>query len=253
MDKHDDARAMGLATDRTRMTTCIMFSMPARVNGEAVKDVVRAVAAQEFGGRHDFVMALHTDTKHPHVHLTVRTVADDGTKLNHRKADLQHLGDTFAGKLRRRGIEAESTPRHARGVTRRGEVTPVYRIRQRGKVPNTDARKVREVRRDLEDHSGRLPKQPWDRALVARRERVSDCYRRASHVLQQSGLPEDRQLARALEVLVSDLALIRTQRKAIAQTLTPDLGLSDRHQAAQPSQTRQFPQVNEKPKPDRSR
>ena len=94
--------------------------MPGSVNAEAVKDAVRALAVQEFGGRHDYAMALHTDTRHPHVHLTLRTVGEDGGKLNLRKADLQRLRDSFAEKLRHRGIEAESTPRHARGATRRG-------------------------------------------------------------------------------------------------------------------------------------
>ncbi|MBE9639850.1 relaxase/mobilization nuclease domain-containing protein [Salipiger mangrovisoli] len=219
LEKHDDARAVGYASDRTRITTSIMFSMPGSVNAEAVKDAVRVLAEQEFQGRHDYVMALHTDTHHPHVHLTLRTVGDDGVKLRFGKPDLQHLRDTFAEKLRQRGIEAESTPRHARGATRRGEATPVYKIRQRGGKPLVDARKTRELKRDLEDNGGRLPQKPWDDALVARRSRVMTTYGNAVRILSQSQDPEDRQLAEATRKFSARLTDVTTQRGQMALTL----------------------------------
>ena len=205
MQNHDEDRANGLATDSTRITTSIVFSMPGNTNAGAVKDAVRALAAQEFGGRHEYVMAQHTDTKHPHVHLTVRTVGQDGVKLNLRKADLQHLRDTFAEKLRVRGIEAESTRRSARGVTRRGERTPVYKIRQRGEVVTVEAAKQREVRRDVADHGGRLPDRPWDSAIIARRNRVMNTYSAAAAVLARSDDPEDRALTQATERFAAGL------------------------------------------------
>lgn len=219
LEKHDDARNASWATDRTRMTTGIIFSMPAQVNAEAVKDAVRALSQQEFQGRHDYVLALHTDTKHPHVHLTLRTVGHDGERLNLRKADLQHLRDTFAEKLRQRGIEAESTRRHARGATRKGEATPVYKIRQRGGKPLVDARKAREVQRDLDDNLGRLPQRPWDAALVSRRNRVMATYGAAARVLAQSEDPADRELAVATKAFAARLTDMTTQRAAMAQSM----------------------------------
>ncbi|WP_282129926.1 relaxase/mobilization nuclease domain-containing protein [Roseobacter litoralis] len=219
MQNHDEDRANGLATDRTRITTSIVFSMPGNTNASAVKDAVRALAAQEFGGRHDYVMALHIDTKHPHVHLTVRTVGHDGMKLNLRKADLQHLRDTFAAKLRQRGIDAESTPRSARGVTRKGERTPVYKIRQRGEVVTVDKAKRREVKRDVVDHAGRLPDQVWDSAIVTRRNRVMNTYSAAAAVLAQSTDPEDRALARDVESFSRRITDVTTERAALARDL----------------------------------
>ena len=220
MQNHDEDRANGLATGRTRITTSIVFSMPGNTNAGAVKDAVRALAAQEFGGRHDYVMAQHTDTKHPHVHLTVRTVGHDGVKLNLRKADLQHLRDTIAEKLRVRGIEAESTPRSARGVTRRGERTPVYKIRQRGEVVTVEAAKRREVRRDVSDHGGRLPDQAWDGAIITRRNRVMNTYSAAAAVLARSEDPEDRALAQATERFAAGLTNVTTERMALARDVT---------------------------------
>lgn len=220
MQSHDEDRANGLASDCTRITTSIVFSMPGHTNAGAVKDAVRALAQQEFGGRHDYVMALHTDTKHPHVHLTVRTVGHDGVKLNLRKADLQHLRDTFAAKLRQRGIEAESTPRSARGVTRRGERTPVYKIRQRGESVVVDKAKQREVRRDVADHGGQLPDRPWDKAIVARRNRVMTTYSAAAAILARSPNSDDRALARATERFAAGLTDITTERAALAREVT---------------------------------
>jgi len=232
---HDEDRANGLASDRTRITTSIVFSMPGTTNASAVKDAVRALAEQEFGGRHDYVMALHTDTKHPHVHLTVRTVGHDGVKLNLRKADLQHLRDTFAAKLRQRGIEAESTPRSARGVTRRGERTPVYKIRQRGEVVVVDKAKRRDVRRDVADHGGQLPDQPWDGAIVERRTRVMKTYSAAAAVLAQSPDPEDRALARDTERFAAGLTDITTERAVLAREVTVEQ--SEAHSRPDPSRS----------------
>lgn len=226
LQSHDEDRANGLASDRTRITTSIVFSMPGNTNAAAVKDAVRALAQQEFGGRHDYVMALHTDTKHPHVHLTVRTVGHDGVKLNLRKADLQHLRDTFAAKLRQRGIEAESTPRSARGVTRKGERTPVYKIRQRGEVVAVDRAKQREVRRDVADYGGQLPDRPWDEAIVERRNRVMNTYSAAAAVLAKSTDPEDRDLARATEWFAAGLTDVTTERAVLAREVSVEQAAS---------------------------
>lgn len=226
LQSHDEDRANGLASDRTRITTSIVFSMPGNTNASAVKDAVRALAEQEFGGRHDYVMALHTDTKHPHVHITIRTVGHDGVKLNLRKADLQHLRDTFATKLRQRGIEAESTPRSARGVTRRGTRTPVYKVRQRGEVVAVDKAKQREVRRDVADHGGQLPDQPWDTSIVDRRNRVMTTYSAAAAILARSPDPDDRALARATEQFTASLTDVTTERAVLAREVSVEQSAS---------------------------
>ena len=214
--RHDEDRGNGLATDRTRIVTRMVLSMPAEVNAEAVKDAVRTLAEDEFGGRHDYVMALHTDTKHPHVHLTVRTVGHDGIKLNLRKADLEHLRDHFAQRLRQRGIEAEATPRHARGVTRKSEKTPIYKMRQKGKPVRTDQAKRAEVKRDMEANGGPLQRFSWDKALLDRRNRVLSTYMRAASALALSDDPADRALAKDTERFAHGLTDLMTEREQMA-------------------------------------
>jgi hypothetical protein len=66
-------------------------------------------------------MVLHTHQANPHVHLSVRAEGKDGQRLNPRKADLRHWCETFAEKLRERGIEAEASPQMTRGGSRRTE------------------------------------------------------------------------------------------------------------------------------------
>lgn len=52
INSHDEDRDNHRATDRTRISTSMMFSMPGHVNGEAVKDAVRALGEQGVKGRH---------------------------------------------------------------------------------------------------------------------------------------------------------------------------------------------------------
>ena len=93
----------------------VILSMPAGTDAAAVKDAARAFAIETFATNHDFVFVQHLEDKHPHVHLTVRSLGHDGKRLNPRKADLQVWRERFAGELRLRGIAAEATPRRTRG------------------------------------------------------------------------------------------------------------------------------------------
>lgn len=62
-----------------------------------------------------YVLALHTDTPRPHVHLTVQAERLDRTRFNPRPVQLNRFRERFARELRERGAPAEATPRRARG------------------------------------------------------------------------------------------------------------------------------------------
>jgi hypothetical protein len=98
----------------------IMLSMPAGTPARALQDAARAFARTELWN-HRHVMVLHTHQANPHVHLAVRAEGKDGRRLNPRKADLRRWRETFAEKLRERGIEAEASPQITRGGSRRNE------------------------------------------------------------------------------------------------------------------------------------
>jgi hypothetical protein len=98
----------------------LTLSMPAGTPAAAVQDAARDFARAELSN-HRYVMVLHTHQANPHVHLAVRAEGKDGQRLNPRKHDLRHWRETFAEKLRERGIEAEASPQITRGGSRRTE------------------------------------------------------------------------------------------------------------------------------------
>src|SRR3546814_14810271 len=49
----------------------MVFSMPAGTDPDKVLSAVREVARSEIGHEWDYVLALHTDTPRPHVHVPV--------------------------------------------------------------------------------------------------------------------------------------------------------------------------------------
>jgi hypothetical protein len=96
----------------------IVLSMPPGTDRATVTRAARDFAQSEFSANHQFVFATHDDERHPHLHLCVKVLGNDTTRLNPRKADLQRWREGFAERLRAYGIEANATPRFARGITR---------------------------------------------------------------------------------------------------------------------------------------
>ena len=106
----------------------IMLSMPRGVDPLYVLKAAREFAQAELAD-HKYVMVLHDHQANPHVHLSVRAESRSGKRLNPRKADLSRWRQTFAEKLRGRGVEAEASARVVRGQERDGE--PLWRIKAR--------------------------------------------------------------------------------------------------------------------------
>ena len=128
-----------------------MLSMPAGTDPAKVRDAARGFAREVFADRFDYVFVRHTDADHPHVDIAVRALGDHGERLNPKKADLEAWRQVFAHALRDRGVEAEATPRRARGVTRKAERAPLRRIRERHETGQGSPRRLPGGRQ------GRLP------------------------------------------------------------------------------------------------
>ncbi len=77
---------------------------------------VRKLATCEFALKHRYAMVLHTDNAHPHVHLVVKAMGEQGHRLNIRKAMLRDWRQQFAANLREQGVAANATERAVRGV-----------------------------------------------------------------------------------------------------------------------------------------
>jgi len=102
-----------------RLAHKLMFSMPPGTRPEKVLSAVQNFCREEFALKHRYVMALHTDEPHPHVHVIVKAIGDDGRRLNIKKAQLKEWRSKFASHLRELGVAANATPRQFRGVERR--------------------------------------------------------------------------------------------------------------------------------------
>ncbi|UGY30250.1 relaxase/mobilization nuclease domain-containing protein (plasmid) [Bradyrhizobium septentrionale] len=170
----------------------VILSMPAGTDPVAVKDSARAFAIETFGYNHDYVFVQHLDDKHPHVHLTVRSLGHDGKRLNPRKADLQAWRERFAGELRLRGIAAEATPRRTRGRLRKAHRGAVLALRKRKITPEVDRLARKEVLSEV--RSGRTAKHPWDEQITSRQDAIRRRYLEYAAELDRSGVAADHEL-----------------------------------------------------------
>ncbi|MCA1544676.1 MULTISPECIES: relaxase/mobilization nuclease domain-containing protein [Bradyrhizobium] len=214
----DDASLDGKRRRDGSLSINIILSMPAGTDAVAVKDSARAFAIQTFGCNHDYVFVQHLDDKHPHVHLTVRSLGHDGKRLNPRKADLQAWRERFAGELRLRGISAEATPRRTRGRVRKGDRGAVLAMRKRKITPDVDQLARKEVLSEV--RSSKTAKHPWDEQIKSRQDAIRRRYLDYAAELQRSGVPADVELARQVRQFVDDMPGIETRRHALKNELS---------------------------------
>lgn len=82
---------------------------------DKVLAAARKFALEKFALQHRYAMVLHTDQKHPHVHLVVKAESEDGRRLHIDKNMRRHWREDFAQAMRQQGIAANATPRFACG------------------------------------------------------------------------------------------------------------------------------------------
>jgi hypothetical protein len=222
----DRWESLTLADSRSRVDSptslSIVLSMPRGAEALTVRDAARAWAEAVFADRFDYLLALHTDADHPHVHAAVCARGAMGERLNPKKADLERWRQVFAQALRDRGIDAEATPRRARGVTRKAERTPLRKMRERHEHGGSPPSRVRRaVYKDavLAAASGRHGPEPWELRLVERQRHVRSLYLAQARLMQRSANAPDRDLGFKLEAFVRAMRPPDTQTLAIARDL----------------------------------
>ena len=186
-DLTDDWRLGGsLIPDETepghrREAFNIMLSMPRGTGPVSVMWAAREFAKTELAD-HKYAMVLHDHQANPHVHISVRAESKHGRRLNPRKTDLHRWRETFAAKLRERGIEAEATRQATRGHVRRHP--SLWQVKA--------------------GEDGRLLKPPQIRSSGTDVPSARDAARMAWHemaaALNGSGSEADRQLGRSIEI-----------------------------------------------------
>jgi hypothetical protein len=118
----------------------LVFSMPADTPADKVLLATQKFCREQWALKHRYAMALHTDEPHPHVHVIVKAVSEQGERLDIRKATLRGWREAFAGHLRQVGVPANATPRVVRGETRPRKSDAVYRAARRGASTHMRAR-----------------------------------------------------------------------------------------------------------------
>lgn len=208
---------------RQRDTMHLVLSMPEGTPETAVRNAARRYAKRVFGANHEYVFALHTDEPHPHVHLTVRMSGFDGSRLNPRKADLQTWRETFAREMRDQGIEAEATPRSARGVVRKAEKSVIRHIergddRRPPRVSRAKTARIREVAGELLAGVNGQPiaGRPWEARIRQRQQTVRDAWLDAASALENTVYPHKEQRNAPPDYDRLDDARVRAGQRAAA-------------------------------------
>ena len=221
-----DWSALQLADPNTRarapFSHSVVLSMPAGTNPALLRDAARAFAADMFAGRHDYVFTLHTDTPRPHVHLSICSRGRMGERLNPKKADLETWRQAFAQRLRDRGVEAEATPRRARGITRKSERTPLRKIEDRrraGLGPMSQARQSAYREAAKAAFQGDTQPRQWERKSFQRQRSIRSLYLAQAQLLKGSGWEADRALGDKVEAFVKAMPAPDSQRLALAREL----------------------------------
>ena len=182
----------------TVSSVSLIFSMPEGTDPDKVLGAVRALAHAELSDNHDYVLALHTDTPRPHVHLTVQAEGLDRTRFNPRPVQLNRFRERFARELRARGVAAEATPRRARGQGIAGSSMALVKLRARlraggGRQITQSDRRTNEQAIAVVQGQEQLP--PFIAAGTVRWREIRRAYEQTADALDATGQLDDRELA----------------------------------------------------------
>ena len=193
----------------------LIFSMPPGTAPEKVLEAVRTLAREEFALKHRYALVLHTDEPHPHVHVVVKAMGEDGTRLNIRKETLRTWRREFARHLRNQGIEANATERTARGITCVPKIDPIFRAYERGSSTHYQARESA-IRAELAQGEGDLHRETALGQLRQTRREVLRGWADVASILDAQREPE---LAAAVRRFVRQMPPPLTDRERLRSEL----------------------------------
>ena len=191
----------------------LVFSMPAGTSADKVLGAIRAFAREEFWGQHRYAFVLHTDEDHPHVHLVLKAVSEQGVRLNIQKGTLRHWRSEFARHLRQLDVPANATDRAVRGQCRQTKKDGIYRASLRG-----DSTYVRAQAEAVADEllEGKMLAEPGKRKMLDTRKQVADGWRNVRDAVAKEGFED---LAAEVARFVEKMPPVRTRRESVAAAL----------------------------------
>lgn len=156
---------------------------------------------------------LHADQGHPHVHMVVKAVSEQGSRLYIRRHTLREWRRDFARYLRDLGVEANATERAVRGASRTTKRDGIHRAMLRGESTHMRAR-AEAVARELA--TGGLRSDPGQRVLLETRKTVLDGWRGLADLIERDGNP---QLGVAVRRFAEAMPPPRTEKETIARQI----------------------------------
>jgi hypothetical protein len=188
----------------------IVLSMPAGTFPEGLLAASRVFAREQFALKHRYAMVLHTDQPHPHVHLVVKAMDEQGERLNIRKATLREWRHEFARHLRAQGIAANATDRAIRGATKPRKTDGIYRANEDERSTHIQQRRE-SVAAELA--SGGMRVEPGKVQLLKTRQSVEQGWRAVSDALRGDAKLE---VAAAVDRFLKEMPQPQTEREWIA-------------------------------------
>ena len=215
LDRHRPQAPLSAAQGRQppKLVHKLMLSMPPGAPPRGVLAATRNFLREEFALKHRYAFVLHTDEPHPHVHVVVKAVSEQGTRLNIKKATLREWRRDFARRLREQGIAANATERAVRGQSRQSKSDGIYRAMQRGESTHMRER-AKAVARELA-REGLAPEEGSDRMRNTRAE-VTRGWAAVADGLERDGHPE---LVNLVRQFVDRMPPPRTEKQWIADTI----------------------------------
>jgi hypothetical protein len=217
LDIDDVRRQADLAATKGRkppkLIHKLMFSMPPGTPPDMVLAAVRNFAREEFAFQHRYALVLHTDEPHPHVHLVLKAISEQGVRLNIQKATLRHWRGEFARHLRLLGVSANATERAVRGESHKAKKDGIYRASLRG--DSTHVRAQADVVAS-EMLTGNAPIEPGKHKIDETRKEVEAGWLSAAKLLAKDG---HHDLANEVLQFVNRMPPPRTEREQVAREL----------------------------------
>jgi hypothetical protein len=193
-----------------RLVHKVLFSMPAGTPPAKVFTAVQNFCREEFALKHRYVMALHTDEPHPHVHVVIKAISEQGVRLNIRNAMRRQWRLDFARHLRALGVPANATDRFVRGDTISRKSDGIFRASKRGESTHMRER-AETVAQGLA--KGKLQVEPGKASILGTRNEVRRAWLAVGDILIRERQPE---LAAHIRRFLDEMAPPQTEKEWLA-------------------------------------
>jgi transposase-like protein len=211
---HQSARSVKIPRRSPKLVHNLIFSMPPGTPATKVLQAVHRFAMNEWALKHRYAMVLHTNEPHPHVHVVVKAMSEQGRRLNIRKATLRAWRTQFAEHLRELGVAANATERAVRGQSKTFLPDAIYRVTVDPRRESTYLHERAKIIHGDMRGNARLTPDPGKEKLLATRRTIDRGWRDVSLTLAATG---DRELAERVQRFVDDMPRPRTGSEVLLQ------------------------------------